>query len=99
MSQEGIPIPSSKNYKRDYKAEYANYQGTSGQKKKRASRGRARYYLMKKGKVKIGDNRDVDHVNTNANDNSPSNLRVQSKSANRSYPRTKNAGKKRLGNI
>lgn len=99
MSQEGIPIPSSKNYKRDYKAEYANYQGTPEQKKKRASRGRARYSLIKKGKVRVGDGKDVDHVNTDANDNSSSNLRVQSKSANRSYPRTKNAGKKRLGNI
>lgn len=92
-------MPSSKNYKRDYKAEYANYQGSPAQKKKRASRGRARYSLMKKGKVRVGDGKDVDHKNTDANNNSPPNLRVQSKSANRSYPRTKNAGKKRLGNI
>lgn len=54
---------------------------------------------MKKGKVRIGDDRDVDHKDTNANNNSPSNLRVQSKSTNRSYPRTKTAGKKRLGRI
>lgn len=87
-------MPSSKGYKRDYRAEYDNYQGKPDQKKKRASRGRARYSLMKKGKVRIGDGKDVDHVNTNANDNSSSNLRVQSKSANRSYPRTKTAGKK-----
>lgn len=33
-------------------------------------------------------------MNTNARDNSKGNLRVQSKSANRSFPRNKNAGKK-----
>ena len=92
--QEDNPIPSSKNYKRDYKKEYEDYQGTPAQKKKRASRGRARYSLMKKGRVRIGDGLDVDHVDTNANNNSPSNLRVQSKSANRSYPRNSRAGKK-----
>lgn len=87
-------MPSSPNYKRDYKKEYKNYQGTPEQKKKRASRGRARYSLMKKGRVRLGDGMDVDHKNTNANDNSPTNLRVQTKSANRSYPRNKHAGKK-----
>lgn len=92
-------MPSSLGYVRDYKAEYTNYQGKEDQKKKRASRGRARYKLMKKGKVKLHDGLDVDHKNTNANDNSPSNLRVQPKSKNRSYPRNKNAGKKRLGNV
>ena len=90
-------MPSSKNYKRDYKKEYANYHASPDQKKKRASRGRARYKLMKKGRVRIGDGKDVDHKDTNANNNSENNLRVQSKSNNRSYARTKSAGKKRLG--
>ncbi len=90
---EGIPIPSSKNYKRNYKQEYANYHSSPEQKKKRASRGRARYALMKKGKVRLGDMKDVDHKNTNANDNSSKNLRVQSRSTNRSFARNKNAGK------
>ena len=87
-------MPSSPNYKRDYAEEYKNYQGTKEQKKKRASRGRARYSLMKKGKVRLGDGMDVDHKDTNANNNSPSNLRVQTESKNRSYPRNKRAGKK-----
>jgi hypothetical protein len=86
-------MPSSPGYKRDYKQEYANYQGTPSQKKKRASRGRARYSLQKKGRVRVGDGLDVDHKDTNANNNSPKNLRVQSASANRSYKRNKNAGK------
>lgn len=80
---------------RDYKKEYQNYQGSEEQKKRRASRGRARYALMKKGRVRLHDGKDVDHKNTNPNDNSASNLRVQSKSENRSFPRTKNAGKRR----
>ena len=86
-------MPSSKNYVRDYKQE-GKYESTPAQKKKRASRGRARYKLMKQGKVRLGDGLDVDHKNTNANDNSPSNLRVQKASDNRSYPRNKHAGKK-----
>ena len=87
-------MPSSPNYKRDYKKEYSNYQGSKEQKEKRASRGRARYKLMKKGRVRLGDGMDVAHKNNNPKDNSPKNLRVQSKSANRSYPRNSHAGKK-----
>jgi len=88
-------MPSSPNYKRDYTQEYKNYQGKEDQKKKRASRGRARYTLMKKGRVRLGDGMDVDHKDTNANNNSESNLRVVSKRSNRSYPRNKHAGKKK----
>lgn len=80
-------------YKRDYKKEYANYQGSEEQKKKRASRGRARYKLMKQGRVRLGDGKDVDHKDTNAHNNSLGNLRVVSKSTNRSFKRNKNAGK------
>lgn len=79
---------------RNYKSEYENYQGTPEQKKKRAARGRARYKLMKQGRVKLGDGLDVDHKDTNPLNNSSSNLRVQTKSNNRSYPRNKHAGKK-----
>lgn len=87
-------MPSSPGYKRDYKKEYNNYQGKPDQKKKRASRGRARYSLMKKGRVRLGDGMDVDHKDTNANNNSSTNLRVRTESDNRSYPRNKRAGKK-----
>lgn len=86
-------MPSSKNYKRDYKAEYNRYQGKPSQKKKRASRGRARYKMMKKGRVRLGDGMDVDHKNTNANNNSEKNLRVVKASSNRSFKRNKKAGK------
>ncbi len=87
-------MPSSPGYKRDYKQEYKNYHASPEQKQKRASRNAARAEMEKKGKVSKGDGKDVDHKNGNAKNNSKGNLRVQSKSANRSFPRNKNAGKK-----
>ena len=87
-------MPSSKNYVRDYKQEYKNYHASPEQKKKRASRNAARATMEAKGKVRKGDGKDVDHKNGNANQNGKGNLRVQSKSVNRSFPRNKNAGKK-----
>ena len=80
--------------KRDYKQE-AKYHATPEQKKRRASRNAARRKMMAEGKVKKYDGKDVDHKNGNAHDNSKSNLRVQSKSQNRSFPRNSNGGKKR----
>lgn len=87
-------MPSSKNYRRNYREEYKNYHASPEQKKKRASRNAARAEMEKAGKVRKGDGKDVDHKNTNPRDNSKGNLRVTSKSANRSFPRNKNAGKK-----
>lgn len=86
-------MPSSKNYKRDYKAEYASAKRrgevASGSKGDNASRKRARYKLEKEGRVRKGDGKDVDHKNRNPKDNSKKNLRVQSKSKNRSFSRKK----------
>lgn len=50
--------------------------------------------MEKAGKVHKGDGKDVDHKNSNPKDNSKGNLRVQSKSKNRSFPRNKKAGEK-----
>ena len=80
--------------KRDYKKEYANYQGKPEQKKNRASRNAARAKMVKAGKAKKGDGKDVAHKNGNPKDNKSSNLTTQSKSKNRSYARTKSARKK-----
>ena len=88
-------MPSSKNYKRDYRAEYDRYHSSPEQKKKRASRNAARATMEAKGKVRKGDGKDVDHKNSNAKDNSKGNLRVQSKSANRSFPRDSNGKRKK----
>jgi len=40
--------------------------------------------MIKSGKAKKGDGKDVDHKDGNANNNSPSNLRVMSRYTNRS---------------
>ncbi len=79
---------------RDYRAEYDKYQGTPEQRRKNDLRKKARRLMEAKGKVRKGDGKDVDHKNGNVRDYSPSNLRVQSKSANRSFPRNSKAGKK-----
>ena len=83
--------------KRNYRQrkEYENYHGKPEQKARRAARGRARTKMEKAGKVRRGDGKDVDHKNGNPKDNRKSNLRVQSKSKNRSYARTKTARKKK----
>jgi len=73
--------------------EYKNYQKREEEKKKRASRNAARRLMMKKGLVKKGDGKDVAHKNGNPKDNRPKNLAVVRKSKNRSYSRTKTAGK------
>ena len=69
---------------RDYVKEYRNYQGTETQKKNRASRNKARRLLIKTGRVKKGDGKDVDHKDGNPQNNSRSNLKVTSKGYNRS---------------
>ena len=68
---------------RDYKKEYENYHSSEEQKKDRAGRNGARRMLKKKhGNSLLG--KDVDHKDRNPRNNNISNLRVQSKSANRS---------------
>jgi hypothetical protein len=68
---------------RDYKSEYNNYHSKPDQKKNRAGRNSARRIMKKKyGNSILG--RDVDHKDRNPRNNSTSNLRLQSKSTNRS---------------
>ena len=78
---------------RNYLEEYRRYQKQQKQKKDRASRNAARRMMLKKGKVRKGDGKDVSHINGNPRDNRPKNLTVQRKSKNRSYRRTRTAGK------
>jgi len=68
---------------RNYKSEYENYHSKAKQKKNRAGRNTARRIMKKKlGSSILG--RDVDHKDRNPRNNSKSNLRVRSKSSNRS---------------
>lgn len=81
---------------RDYGREYKEYQGQPSQIKKRAERNKARREMEKEGKVHKGDGLDVDHTKplVKGGSNKPSNWRIRTKSANRSFKRTKNAGMK-----
>jgi hypothetical protein len=73
---------------RDYKAEYAKYQGTAEQKKNRAARNAARAKMMKAGKVRKGDGKDVAHVKAfDKGGTNKTGLRVESASTNRSFKR------------
>ena len=77
------------NKPRPYKKEYEQYQGTEIQKERRAARNAARAKMMKAGKVRKGDGKDVDHAVplSKGGTNATKNLRVQSKRANRSFKR------------
>lgn len=81
---------------RDYKKEYANYQGKPEQIENRAKRNAARAEMEKKGVVRKGDGKDVDHRTPIAKGggNGSGNLRAVPKSQNRSFARTRTAGMK-----
>ena len=78
---------------RNYRKEYATYHASPIQKKRRASRNAARNSLKKRGLVRKGDGKDVDHKNGNPRDNSKNNLRLVGRARNRSIKRNKKAGK------
>ena len=89
-------MPSSKNYVRNYRQEYATAKrrkevaaGSNGDNAKRKA---ARRKLQSSGVNVAG--KDVNHKNGNPKDNSRKNLNVQTKKTNRSFPRNKKAGKK-----
>lgn len=77
---------------RDYKKE-RKYDSKPEVKERRAARNRARYKLMKEGKVSKGDGKDVDHKKPLSKGGSTkrSNLKATPAKKNRSYTRTKSA--------
>lgn len=79
--------------KRNYKKEYANYQGTKEQKERRAMRNKVRRQALREGRVTKGSGFDIHHRDGNPRNTDRSNLVVQHRSQNRSFKRNKNAGK------
>ena len=79
--------------KRNYRAEYDNYHSRPEQKKNRAKRNGARREIVKVRGAAAVRGKDVDHKTPIAKGggNGKGNLRVKSKSANRSFKRTKSA--------
>lgn len=69
------------------KAAQKKYNAKPEQVKRRAARNKSRAEMIKAGKVRKGDGKDVDHKNHNPMDRSKGNLRVQSASKNRSNNR------------
>jgi len=68
-------------YQRDYRKKYD--ERSDKQKKRTAARKRARRFMEREGRVRKNDGKEVDHKDHNAENNSPSNLRVVSKENNR----------------
>lgn len=69
---------------RDYRKEYDDYHGKPEQRKRRSSRNKARRMLLRARGERALMNMDVDHKDGNPLNNSAANLRVLSKSKNRS---------------
>ena len=81
FGQQESPITESKH--RNYRKEYDNYHSRPEQRKNRSKRVLARRLMMKLGKVRKGDGKDVDHKDGNPRNNGKHNLRVRNKSENR----------------
>ncbi len=69
---------------RDYNREYRNYHSKPEQRKNRSSRNLARRLMKKKLGVKAIRGKDIDHKDKNPRNNARSNLRIRTKSKNRS---------------
>lgn len=76
---------------RNYRREYDKYQGKPEQLKNRAKRNAARAEMMKAGRAKKGDGKDVHHKRplSKGGSTSKSNLSVVSVHSNRAYKRQK----------
>jgi hypothetical protein len=70
------------------------YNSKPEQVKRRTARNTARRRMIASGRAKKGDGKDVDHKDGNPRNNSKSNLRVQSKSTNRSIKRNSKGGRR-----
>lgn len=81
-------MPSSKNYKRDYEQE-AKTAKARGENEDDAKRHQLRREATKKGIVKTGDGKDLDHKKplSKGGDNSLSNARAVAPGENRSFSR------------
>jgi hypothetical protein len=83
---------------RDYKREYARYQGKPSQIKRRAKRNAARRKMVKKhGKAAL-HGKDVNHKKPGSLSNKASDLSIESKKRNRGFKRSskgKNLGMRR----
>ena len=89
-------MPYQRNGKRNYKKEYALYHSTPEQRANRSERTVARNQANADGRTSKGDGKDLDHrvPLSKGGSSNKSNLRVVSKSANRSFSRNKDGSMK-----
>jgi hypothetical protein len=88
MYGAGIKMPYKNKADRKYTGASAAYGAQPEQKKNRAARNAARAKLMKVGKVKKGDGKDVAHkVAFDKGGSNKGGVRVESASSNRSFAR------------
>ena len=82
---------------RDYRAEYDKYQGKPEQIANRTKRNAARREAEKRGLVRKGDGKDIDHKQplSKGGGNHSSNLRAVPKGQNRSFARNPDGSMKR----
>lgn len=79
-------MPKKGEYKKGATADsirQRKYNGTPEQKKRRAERNASRAKMVKAGKARKGDGKDVDHANHKTSDQSSKNLKMMPKSKNR----------------
>jgi hypothetical protein len=88
-------MPYMTNGKRDYNKQ-AKYDSKPSVKKDRAKRNAARREMEEDGRVSKGDGKEIDHKRklSKGGSNSKSNLRVVSRSTNRSFKRNKDGSAK-----
>lgn len=89
-------MPYMTNGKRDYKKEYAKYHSRDEQIKNRTARTTARRQANAAGTTSKGDGNDLDHKRplSKGGSTGKSNLRVVSRSSNRSFSRNSDGSMK-----
>ena len=78
-----------------YKHEQNKFKSSAKYKAEQVSRVTARRKAIKEGRVRKGEERDLDHKDSNPLNNSPSNLRIVSRKTNRG--KTENSRKRGSG--
>lgn len=88
-------MPRMKNGKRDY-SQQREYNASPEATAKRVANNAARRQAMAEGKARVGDGKDVDHKTplSKGGSNARSNLRVVSRSENRSFARNSDSSVK-----
>ena len=78
-----------------YKHEQSKFKSSAKYRAEQVSRVTARRKAIKEGRVRKGEERDLDHKDSNPLNNSPSNLRIVSRKTNRG--KTENSRKRGSG--